>query len=248
MAMEPTEFFTLLLAGATVVLAGATVWLGFEARWTRDAEAATRHRVAFQAALLEQVENCQTMRWRNPGAGADALLRLNGSQPSFGAARALLSTTTLPRDVAAYLVWTITRAEELDGQFQRSLRLLAQSAEDKRVNVARGAWDSLLEHLQVLGCLLYGECRRQPELHEVAATFAAETRWFTPQPRPESARVLQHAEDHAQLGAPDLPAGTEYAACTPTARDAGGAATLERQREFLADPGQRLMRRLRGRR
>jgi hypothetical protein len=211
-----------LLVGSGIALLG--IWQG---------SGISRLRERFRLAILEQVENCQRMLPDDPRLGEDRAMQLSGWTPSFDRLRDLLGSTNLRQDVGANLAWSITRADELSRQFQEVVARIG-SEDPPRAGELRGSWITLLERLQVVGCLLLAESRRRRlTMIGIPASFDERRHLFNALTRPERARFFAHIDDDRLRGAPHPPKGEEYADCTPEARDAAGAARLEREKAWL---------------
>jgi len=148
----PSSLADGLVAGGTLALALATVGLIWDSRVAREEQEHARQAAAFQAALVEQVENCRRCYSGSPTVGTGAVLSLTGWVPSFEKVQQLLETVALPGDLAAYLVWLIARARQhhdraLDHEQERVKELGTSFLNDKLAEFVDN-WRVELDYLQ----------------------------------------------------------------------------------------------------
>jgi len=225
------------LAVATVVLALFTGWLALEARWSRKQDKHEKQRLAFRAALFEQLDNCRLWLSHPPDRGVAMLEYMQGRAPKFEAVEALLGAVDLPSDLAAYVVWLVAETRDVHGQFDKRLTPPIIADDLLRPDKFRDEWWVLVDRIQVLASLL----QVAAEKRGLRGVLPPNSRWLRPLPGPAEGRTLTEANDLAMRGAPPWPAGFEKA--KPAKRDHEGAALAAQQHAQLADSlGQALHR------
>lgn len=223
-----------LIGAGTLALAVATVWLASEARKARlQADEAVRRRL-LRSALAELLDDLRVWTSANPARGQPALEQLRHAEPALEALGRLVDEVDLPGDVAIYLVWLTGRIRE-ESAWWSTVIAVAPGDPDPAAHPPDsgvGKWSLLVDRLQVAAALVAGEAARRgyPEirqLHDAAP-------WTVVLPGPPRERELRHLTAVTMLGSPAFPAGADFTATSPEARDRAGAATAARQQEDLA--------------
>lgn len=227
--LNVVDIATVGLAVATTILAAFTGWLAWETRQIRANEKRERVRVAFRAALIEQLDNCREWQTHPPDRGAPMLEYLHGRVPKFEAVERLLGTVDVAGDLAAYVVWLIAQIRDEHQRFDATLAPPISGEALLRADNSRDPWWVLVDRLQTLMALLQEEARR----FGVQSVLPVDARWLRPLPGPPDARVLTDANDHALRGAPMWPSGFDI--CAPAKRDEQGAALAYEQQTQLAE-------------
>lgn len=198
-----------LVALGTLALAGATFKLVRETKQGREEERLERQRVAFRAALVEQLENLRP--WPAVATTFLPVERLLGWAPTFEALSHLLGTVDLPGDLATYLVWAMAMVREDNAGFQ-----------GQQADAARQDTDlAILERLQLIACLLAREAR-QRGFRDIAEAFPQDALWLPwlhPRVWPSGLRATAAQTERIYRFGPGFPQGPAYHGCLPEARD-----------------------------
>ncbi len=249
------DFWSAVIALATLAMAIATLWLGWQARRQvvefregRAEELAELRRNAMRAAIAEAVENCRRCLSYEPKTQTADSRQVVPQPLDFAALAGLLGSTDLPPDLVAYLIWARGHAQALATRYGRLVDetwggvLNSSSA----FNQIRGIWDQQLDVLQSVACLLRAHAGSDASLAPAATGFEFR-QWLAAREGPPHARVETYQMVlRPHYGAPEFPSSrSAYAACAPEARDLEGAEIGEATRAAIAKPGQELMDQLR---
>jgi hypothetical protein len=223
---------TFVLAVATSFVAGFTAWLAWETRKTRLQEREEHERLAFRAALVEQLENCRDWLSHSPERSYQAVARLHDRAPRFDAVTGLIGAVDLSGDLVDYLIWQLAEIRDEHDRLQELLSGINPElavAGQVQLGEVRDLWRLLVDRLQVLACLVRSEAhRRGIRVYEVGTR---EVRWLRPLPGPPQGRSLTEANDRATLAAPPWPTG--FDTCGPAERDAQAEAVAQEKQDQL---------------
>lgn len=249
------DFWSAVIALATLALAVATFWLGWQARRQvaafregRAEDLAEQRRSAMRAAIAEAVENCRRCLSHEPKTQTADERQIIAKPLDFAALTGLLGSMDLPSDLVAYLIWARGHAQELATDYGRLVDETWGGVTNNApaFNQIRGIWEQQLDILQSVACLLRAHTGGEAIL-EPASTGFEFRQWLAAREGPPNARGQTYDMIlRPRYGAPAFPSSKPaYAVCTPGAKDEEGAAAGLATRAAIAKPGQDLMDRLR---
>jgi len=226
MVAHQSDVLSGLVALGTFALALGTVWLILDGREARRDENLERDAAYFRAALIEQVELCRHWYVGNPRIkGENAALLLFGWSPRFEALTKLLSTTSVPGPLSAYLVWLMARVQDHNNAMVQPLlneaRKIGASAIVPKLGAFTEQWQIQLDYLQLIVWLLDAEAARRG-LGDVAAAFNPRANWLPwliGEPRPKRDNDQINVVNQRYWNAPPWPTDQAYQWCSPAARD-----------------------------
>ena len=249
------DFWSAVIALATLALAVATFWLGWQARRQvaafregRAEDLAEHRRSATRAAIAEAVENCRRCLSYEPKTQTADSRQVVAKPLDFAALTGLLGSMDLPPDLVAYLIWARGHAQALATQYGRVVdETWAGVMNDAPAfSQIRAIWDQQLDILQSVACLLRAHAGSDATL-EPASTGFEFRQWLAAREGPPNARLQTYQMIlRPHYGAPGFPSSRPaYAVCAPEAKDVEGAAAGEATRAAIMGAGQELMDRLR---
>lgn len=224
--LTASEWIEVAVAIATGLLALATFGIVVEARRARLEEHRNRTRASFRTAIIEQLDNARALMTADPARGSDHVgrylfpLRLRSE-----AVERLLGTEPLPGDLSAYLLWSIGRCKTYAARVHDSLEETARAQERLADSPVHGQWESLVDEVQVIACLLIGHAHREGDLTPLTKEFA-DSPWVRPLRGSANARTLARAQDLLAPHRPPWPAGEWYERCREQRRDDLASAPL----------------------